>query len=172
MDSQMLPAKCPDCNQSLDNIPTQTSRYPDRQPGAPLDTESDTIDNSQFQFEVTALGAFLSIFQGGLLAPTRTTYDSIDQLLNAPTKAVRDELTKRWCDHKLEELNFVGVVGALLTGWYVPDLRAYLMASLMEFSYCPRDTMVTGSWLLMKIQRKASVSARTDHQLVGMLTTR
>jgi len=112
----MLPAKCPDCDQSLDNIPTQTSRYPDRQPGAPLDTESDTIDNSQFQSEVTALGAFLSIFQGGLLAPTRTTYDSIDQLLNAPTKAERDELTKRWCDHKLEELNFVGVVGALLTG--------------------------------------------------------
>jgi len=112
----MMPAKCPDCNQSLDNTPTQTLRQHDQQPGAPLETESDTMDNSQFHSEVTALGAFLSIFQGGLLAPTRTTYDSIDQLLNAPTKAERDELTKRWCDHKLEELNFVGVVGALLTG--------------------------------------------------------
>ncbi|KAK0355691.1 hypothetical protein LTR59_011058 [Friedmanniomyces endolithicus] len=116
MDTLMMPAKCPDCNQSLDNTPTQTLRQHDQQPGAPLETESDTMDNSQFHSEVTALGAFLSIFQGGLLAPTRTTYDSIDQLLNAPTKAERDELTKRWCDHKLEELNFVGVVGALLTG--------------------------------------------------------
>ncbi|TKA61796.1 hypothetical protein B0A55_11318 [Friedmanniomyces simplex] len=117
MDS-LIPSKCPTCHpQNLDTIPTQTSQHQQTPPGVPLDAgERETRDNTKFPSEVTALGAFLSIFQGGLIAPTRMTYDSIDYLLNAPTVAERDELTKRWCDHKLEELNFVEVVGALLTG--------------------------------------------------------
>lgn len=39
-----------------------------------------------------------------------TTYDPIFSLLNAESVERRDELTERWKDNKLEELNFVGVV--------------------------------------------------------------
>lgn len=53
---------------------------------------------------------------GNLVAPSRTTCDSIALLLTAETDEERDELTKQWRDHKLEELNFVGIVGALLAG--------------------------------------------------------
>jgi len=62
------------------------------------------------------MGAILQMFSGGLIAPTKTTYDTIQLLLTAETKKERDELTKQWRDHKLAELNFIGVVGALLTG--------------------------------------------------------
>ncbi|TKA32464.1 hypothetical protein B0A50_01572 [Salinomyces thailandicus] len=63
-----------------------------------------------------SVGAFMSLFRGGLIAPTDTTYDAIAHLLTAETLAERDELTTQWRDHKLEELNFIGVVGALLAG--------------------------------------------------------
>lgn len=39
-----------------------------------------------------------------------TTYDPIYSLLNAESEERRDELTERWKDNKLEELNFLGVV--------------------------------------------------------------
>ena len=58
----------------------------------------------------------LAVAKGGLTVPSRTTYDSILLLLTAETEEERDELTKQWRAHKLEELNFVGVVGALLSG--------------------------------------------------------
>lgn len=57
-----------------------------------------------------------SIFRGGVVAPTKTTYDSIRLLLTAEDEEERDRLTKQWRDHKLQELNFVGIVGALLAG--------------------------------------------------------
>ncbi|KAI7083623.1 hypothetical protein KC356_g7407 [Hortaea werneckii] len=66
--------------------------------------------------EETAAGAFFSLFRGGLIAPSDTTYDAILHCLTADTLEQRDELTKQWRDHKLEELNFIGVVGALLAG--------------------------------------------------------
>ncbi|RMZ27564.1 hypothetical protein D0859_08366 [Hortaea werneckii] len=66
--------------------------------------------------EETAAGAFFSLFRGGLIAPSDTTYDAILHCLTAHTLEQRDELTKQWRDHKLEELNFIGVVGALLAG--------------------------------------------------------
>ncbi|KAH9884225.1 hypothetical protein F4778DRAFT_787848 [Xylariomycetidae sp. FL2044] len=59
---------------------------------------------------------FLNIFRGGLVAPSSTTYDSMYIILNTRDPAERDELTRNWMDHKLEELNFVGVVGGLLSG--------------------------------------------------------
>ncbi|KAI1339458.1 hypothetical protein F5Y15DRAFT_73502 [Xylariaceae sp. FL0016] len=59
---------------------------------------------------------FLNIFRGGLVAPSETTYDSMRIILNTANREERDELTKKWMDHKLEELNFVGVVGGLLSG--------------------------------------------------------
>ena len=52
----------------------------------------------------------LKCFRTGLVAPSRTTYDTICILLNTDDEKERDELTKRWRDHKLEELNFVGIV--------------------------------------------------------------
>jgi hypothetical protein len=41
---------------------------------------------------------------------TTTTYDPIEALLNAETDDKRDELTQRWKNNKLEELNFIGIV--------------------------------------------------------------
>nr|POF27671.1 hypothetical protein CFP56_71480 [Quercus suber] len=60
--------------------------------------------------------AFVSLFKGGLIAPTGLSYDSINALLIAEDEEERDRLTEQWRDHKLQELNFVGIVGALLTG--------------------------------------------------------
>ncbi|KAI9733647.1 MAG: hypothetical protein M1834_003249 [Cirrosporium novae-zelandiae] len=45
-----------------------------------------------------------------------TTYDPIYLLLNAHDEQDRDHLTNRWKENKLAELNFVGIVGALLAG--------------------------------------------------------
>ncbi|KAI0470762.1 hypothetical protein GGR56DRAFT_657450 [Xylariaceae sp. FL0804] len=59
---------------------------------------------------------FLSMFRSGLVAPSATTYDSMRIILNTADGEERDELTRRWMEHKLEELNFVGVVGGLLSG--------------------------------------------------------
>lgn len=39
-----------------------------------------------------------------------TTYDPIEALLNAETDDTRDDLTQRWKDNKLQELNFIGIV--------------------------------------------------------------
>jgi hypothetical protein len=44
------------------------------------------------------------------LFKSTTTYDPIKALLNAPTEEERDELTEKWRNSKLEELNFVGIV--------------------------------------------------------------
>ncbi|CAJ2510364.1 Uu.00g050670.m01.CDS01 [Anthostomella pinea] len=59
---------------------------------------------------------FLNILTGGLVAPSATTYDSMEIILNTEDPEERDELTRTWRNHKLEELNFVGVVGGLLSG--------------------------------------------------------
>lgn len=38
------------------------------------------------------------------------TWEPIDCFLNAETETKKDELTKKWRDNKIEELNFVGIV--------------------------------------------------------------
>ncbi|KAF5025352.1 hypothetical protein F66182_2563 [Fusarium sp. NRRL 66182] len=43
-----------------------------------------------------------------------TAYDTITLMLNEDDENQKDELTKNWRNHKLEELNFVGTLGALL----------------------------------------------------------
>ncbi|KAF4993780.1 hypothetical protein FGRMN_6254 [Fusarium graminum] len=43
-----------------------------------------------------------------------TSCDTIIQMLNERDEEKRDEMTKNWRNHKLEELNFVGTLGALL----------------------------------------------------------
>ncbi|KAI0484903.1 hypothetical protein GGR56DRAFT_680769 [Xylariaceae sp. FL0804] len=50
------------------------------------------------------------------LFKSTTTYDPIYCLLNAENEEARDEMTERWKDNKLQELNFIGIVGALLAG--------------------------------------------------------
>ncbi|KAI9903446.1 hypothetical protein N3K66_002798 [Trichothecium roseum] len=50
----------------------------------------------------------------GTVVPYSTAYDGIALMLNSNDSQERDELTRNWRDHKLEELNFVGTVGALL----------------------------------------------------------
>ncbi|XPS70940.1 hypothetical protein M3J09_003136 [Ascochyta lentis] len=59
---------------------------------------------------------FLQCFGGGIYAPDPSTYDPIEILLNASDEDEQKELTARWRDNKLSELNFVGVVSALLAG--------------------------------------------------------
>jgi len=44
------------------------------------------------------------------LFKSTTTYDPIFALLNGDTTEERNRLTEKWRDHKLEELNFVGIV--------------------------------------------------------------
>lgn len=44
------------------------------------------------------------------LFKSTTTYDPIFALLNADTRDERDRLTENWRDHKLSELNFIGIV--------------------------------------------------------------
>jgi len=56
---------------------------------------------------------FLHVFQffgGGIYAPDPSTYDPIEILLNTEDAEEKDELTVKWRDNKLSELNFVGVV--------------------------------------------------------------
>jgi hypothetical protein len=50
------------------------------------------------------------LFGGGIYLPDPSTYDPIEILLNTHDKRSREELTRKWRDNKLSELNFVGVV--------------------------------------------------------------
>ncbi|CAN8104336.1 unnamed protein product [Discula destructiva] len=54
------------------------------------------------------------VFHGGLFSPPALTWDPLLLLLNHSNKSERDRLTEKWKDNKLQELNFVGVVSALL----------------------------------------------------------
>ncbi|KAF2460183.1 hypothetical protein BDY21DRAFT_337741 [Lineolata rhizophorae] len=65
------------------------------------------------QWAISSLARFVG---SGLFSPRTMTYDPIVLLLNAPSKEERDTLTARWRDNKLSELNFIGVVSALLAG--------------------------------------------------------
>jgi len=59
---------------------------------------------------------FFHFLLSGIVAPDAVAYEPIDILLNTDDKVEQDELTRQWRNHKLEELNFVGIVSALLTG--------------------------------------------------------
>ncbi|KFH45568.1 hypothetical protein ACRE_035840 [Hapsidospora chrysogenum ATCC 11550] len=50
----------------------------------------------------------------GMKLPSSPASEGISLMLNSETPQERDELTRSWRDHKLEELNFVGTLGALL----------------------------------------------------------
>jgi hypothetical protein len=50
------------------------------------------------------------LFGGGIYLPDPSTYDPIEILLNSADGRETDDLTTRWRDNKLSELNFVGIV--------------------------------------------------------------
>ncbi|OLN93942.1 hypothetical protein CCHL11_03386 [Colletotrichum chlorophyti] len=54
------------------------------------------------------------IFRGGLFSPPTLTHDPLLLLLNHDDRGERDKLTEKWKNNKLQELNFIGVVSALL----------------------------------------------------------
>ena len=57
----------------------------------------------------TLLG-LLQFFGGGIYAPDPSTYDPIEILLNTEDEEQKDNLTLKWKNSKLSELNFVGIV--------------------------------------------------------------
>ncbi|KAK1993173.1 hypothetical protein LX36DRAFT_263119 [Colletotrichum falcatum] len=68
-----------------------------------------------FKDKSGAVTSFVSnLFRGGLFSPPTLTYDPLHLLLNHEDESERDRLTEKWKDNKLQELNFVGVVAALL----------------------------------------------------------
>ena len=58
----------------------------------------------------TSLLDIVRFFGGGIFTPDPSTYDPIAILLSTEDDKERDELTTRWRDNKLQELNFIGVV--------------------------------------------------------------
>ncbi|KZL84190.1 hypothetical protein CI238_02750, partial [Colletotrichum incanum] len=68
-----------------------------------------------FRDKTSSVASFITnIFRGGLFSLPTLTYDPLVLLLNHDEKTERDRLTEKWKDNKLQELNFVGVVAALL----------------------------------------------------------
>lgn len=57
-----------------------------------------------------AVVPLLRFLGGGIWLPDSTTYDPVEILINTEDEDERDELTIKWRDNKLSELNFVGVV--------------------------------------------------------------
>ncbi|KAK2052597.1 hypothetical protein LY76DRAFT_598480 [Colletotrichum caudatum] len=71
--------------------------------------------SSSFRDKSGGVTSFVTnIFRGGLFSPPTLTYDPLVLLLNHDEESERDRLTEKWKDNKLQELNFVGVVAALL----------------------------------------------------------
>jgi hypothetical protein len=66
--------------------------------------------------KVSTVRHVLQFLGGGIYAPDPSTHDPIEILLNTDNEKERDDLTMKWRDNKLSELNFVGVVSALLAG--------------------------------------------------------
>ncbi|KAF3001823.1 hypothetical protein E8E13_003538 [Curvularia kusanoi] len=89
---------------------------------------------------------FFQFFGGGIYAPDPATYDPIEILLNAATEDERDELTARWRDNKLSELNFVGVVAALLAGVLTSTGSWPSILPSGELSPWPIRTTWMGHW--------------------------
>jgi hypothetical protein len=78
---------------------------------APLlgNSSNQRTSNEQKSDRSTAI-RLLQFLGGGVYVPDPSTYDPIEILLNTEDSKERDDLTVRWRDNKLSELNFVGVV--------------------------------------------------------------
>lgn len=85
---------------------------------------------------------FLQFFGGGIYAPDPSTYDPIEILLNAETEDERDELTAKWRDNKLSELNFVGVVVSTERSFLPVSTKAiYRLFSVFMHPYSPHPML-------------------------------
>ncbi|KAF2667535.1 hypothetical protein BT63DRAFT_426397 [Microthyrium microscopicum] len=79
-------------------------------------TSSSTTD-SLYEHQNPSINEYTRLLpEMSSLFKSTTTYDPIFALLNADTSEERDKLTEKWVDHKLQELNFIGIVGALIAG--------------------------------------------------------
>ena len=89
---------------------------------------------------------FLQFFGGGIYAPDPSTYDPIEILLNAETEDERDELTAKWRDNKLSELNFVGVVVSTERSFLPVSTKAiYRLFSVFMHPYSPHPMSRTSA---------------------------
>ena len=65
-----------------------------------------------------------------LMAPNQTAHECVVMLLNEEDAERKDHLTEKWRDHKLEELNFIGVVVSAAAAVVPPvELAAALATS-------------------------------------------
>lgn len=96
----------PDLENSISNHERPQSRNPSL-PKRPAQGYKSSLPNCL---------PILQFFGGGVYAPDPSTYDPIEILLNTEDKDEQDGLTIKWRDNKLSELNFVGIVSALLAG--------------------------------------------------------
>ena len=75
------------------------------------------------------------------------TYDPIRALLNADSEDDRDELTERWKDNKLQELDFVSIV---VSNWmFESRFLLFLSMAVFPFAY------PAGSWHTFYSRRRA-----------------
>lgn len=86
------------------------------------------------------LTAINNIVSTGVFDANSTSYESIYLLLNADTEEERDDLTRRWRDHKLAELNFVGTVVSI-SSYAVASQLTRLEGALLAASISS-----AGSW--------------------------
>ncbi|KAF1991253.1 hypothetical protein K402DRAFT_173952 [Aulographum hederae CBS 113979] len=87
----------------------------------PVDTESNNsrtpmVNRPRHKAPKGFVRSVLKFLGSGILSPRATTYEPLVLLLNTPDVEKRNKLTEQWRDNKLSELNFVGIVSALLTG--------------------------------------------------------
>lgn len=77
---------------------------------------------------------------GGIFGANTTAYDGVTLMLNAATEEERDDLTRRWRDHKIAELNFVGtLVSTLLHRFLGNELSFWLsFRAPSSLHVCPR----------------------------------
>lgn len=90
------------------------------------------------------------------LFKSTTTYDPIFALLNAETLEERDFLTGKWRDHKLEELNFIGIV--------VSTLSDVLYSSIRLYNHIPDYTLCSELEPAVLIRNRLPYSRVSSHQ--------
>ncbi|KAF2801613.1 uncharacterized protein BDZ99DRAFT_492563 [Mytilinidion resinicola] len=92
------------------------ARNDDPDENSPMLERGERDMRKSLQTSSSRIASIFHFFLGGIVSPDAVAYEPIEILLNTEDKTERDELTRQWRNHKLEELNFVGIVSALLAG--------------------------------------------------------
>nr|RBQ92261.1 hypothetical protein FVER53263_11762 [Fusarium verticillioides] len=111
-------------NQQVDNMPYETLGFREIISKC-TDWDDDGVNGFSTVVQHQSMPQTESFEMGGnrttaimphfsFLGETSTSADTIIQMLNEDSQTEQDEMTKNWRDHKLQELNFVGTLGALL----------------------------------------------------------